>query len=325
MPSDAHKPGTARGIEKLNPYARIIVDEALRRGIGFELLDPVVGYFSLTHGAETIVCHESLSERTTAIASNLCDDKAATRRALDRAGLRVPAQKESTGESADRAFLEHYGHIVVKPARGEQGAGVNIDIHSLDDMREAIDDARRIDERVLLEEYVHGEDLRVVVIDDEVVAAAVRRAPMVIGSGHDTITRLIEQQSRRRERETGGESHIPMDAETEHAVAEAGYRLDDILPRGVALVVHRTFNIHSGATIHDVTERLHPALRQVALQASRVLRIPVVGIDFLVPTPGDDDYVIIEANERPGLANHEPQPTAQRFIDFLFPATTQPR
>jgi len=31
--------------------------------------------------------------------------------------------------------------------------------------------------------------------------------------------------------------------------------------------------------------------------------------------------VIIEANERPGLANHEPQPVAERFIDFLFPQT----
>jgi hypothetical protein len=29
--------------------------------------------------------------------------------------------------------------------------------------------------------------------------------------------------------------------------------------------------------------------------------------------------VFVEANERPGLANHEPQPTAAAFIDFLFP------
>ena len=45
----------------------------------------------------------------------------------------------------------------------------------------------------------------------------------------------------------------------------------------------------------------------------------MTGIDFLVPAASQPDYVIIEANERPGLANHEPQPTAQRFIDFLFP------
>ena len=31
-------------------------------------------------------------------------------------------------------------------------------------------------------------------------------------------------------------------------------------------------------------------------------------------------YWIIEANERPGLANHEPQPTAERFVDLAFPA-----
>jgi hypothetical protein len=33
------------------------------------------------------------------------------------------------------------------------------------------------------------------------------------------------------------------------------------------------------------------------------------------------DHTIIEANERPGLANHEPQPTAERFVDLLFPQT----
>ena len=47
----------------------------------------------------------------------------------------------------------------------------------------------------------------------------------------------------------------------------------------------------------------------------------MVGLDLIVSaaTDADPDYVIIEANERVGLANHEPQPTAQRFIDFLFP------
>jgi hypothetical protein len=30
---------------------------------------------------------------------------------------------------------------------------------------------------------------------------------------------------------------------------------------------------------------------------------------------------VIEANEQPGLANHEPQPTVERFVDLLFPGT----
>ena len=57
----------------------------------------------------------------------------------------------------------------------------------------------------------------------------------------------------------------------------------------------------------------------VAVTAAAAIGIPVTGIDLLVPDVTSPDYVFIEANERPGLANHEPQPTAKAFVDFLFP------
>ena len=85
--------------------------------------------------------------------------------------------------------------------------------------------------------------------------------------------------------------------------------------------MRKTANLHTGGTIHDVTGRLHPELAQVAELAARALEIPVVGFDFIVPDVEGSDYAIIEANERPGLANHEPQPTAERFVDLLFPQT----
>ena len=57
----------------------------------------------------------------------------------------------------------------------------------------------------------------------------------------------------------------------------------------------------------------------VAYGIGLALDIPVVGLDMMVPAADQPDYVFIEANERAGLANHEPQPTAERFIDLLFP------
>ena len=60
-------------------------------------------------------------------------------------------------------------------------------------------------------------------------------------------------------------------------------------------------------------------LADAAVKAARALDIPVVGLDLLVPAADQPDYVFIEANERAGLANHQPQPTAERFIDLLFP------
>jgi GNAT-family acetyltransferase (TIGR03103 family) len=311
----------AEGIDDLNPYARLIADEALRRGIGVRIVDAEAGLLELSHGGRTIQTRESLSELTTAVALAKCDDKRLTRRLLAEAGLSVPAGRLATGDADDAAFLEDVGEVVVKPARGEQGQGVTVGVRTERELTDAVALSERYCPEVLLEECAAGDDLRVVVIDHQVVAAAIRRPAEVVGTGQHTIRELIAATSRRRAAATDGESVIPLDGVTVKAVADAGYELEDVLPAGATLRVRRTANLHTGGTIHDVTERLHPALADAAVRASRLLDIPVVGMDLLVPDPSGADHVIIEANERPGLANHEPHPTAERFVDLLFPAT----
>lgn len=306
---------------ELNVYARILVDEARRRGIGVEVLDAGHGYFRLSLGGRTITCRESLSELTSAIAMSRCDDKRVTRRVLTDAGLRMPEQMLAGTRDALRAFVARHGRVVVKPARGEQGRGVKVDLRSLAEVERAIAGARRFCEDVIVEELVPGEDLRIVVIDFRVVAAATRSPAQVTGDGRNTVRTLIAKQSRRRRTATGGESSIPLDAETRRCVESAGHSMDAVLPAGETLVVRKTANLHTGGTIHDVTDRLHPELAAVAERAARALEIPVVGFDFIVPDVEGSAYAIIEANERPGLANHEPQPTAERFVDLLFPQT----
>jgi len=307
--------------EDLNPYATIIVTEARRRGIGVEVIDAEAGYFALILGGRRIVCRESLSELTTAVAMSRCDDKSVTHRLLKRNGLRLPEQTRVEALDQAEAFLSRMGSVVVKPARGEQGAGISVDVSDPDVLGRAILAARRICESVILEEYVEGDDLRIVVIDFKVVAAAIRRPPQVTGTGQHPIRDLIQAQSRRRRAATGGESSIPIDDETNRCIRKAGYGIRDILPEGEMLIVRKTANLHTGGTIYNVTAELHPKLAEDACAAARVLDIPVTGLDFIVPSVSEPNYVIIEANERPGLANHEPQPTAERFVDLLFPLT----
>ncbi|HEX2577503.1 MAG TPA: GNAT family N-acetyltransferase, partial [Aquihabitans sp.] len=76
-------------LERLNPYARIIADEALRRGIRVEVLDAEGGYLRLEHGGRSVVTRESLSEYTSAVAMSRCDDKRVTRKVVAGAGVRV--------------------------------------------------------------------------------------------------------------------------------------------------------------------------------------------------------------------------------------------
>jgi len=309
--------------EGLNPYARLIVDEARRRGIGVEVIDAEGGFFRLVSGGRSVACRESLSELTSAVAMSICDDKAVTRRILEKGGISVPAQLAVADGATDRdkieAFLGQHRRVVVKPARGEQGRGVAVGLATLDAVEAAVAKAKQLCDRVLIEAMAEGQDLRLVVIDYRVVAAAIRRPAHILGDGHSKVRDLIDRQSRRRAAATGGESRIPLDAETERCLAAAGYGLDDVPGEGVAIQVRNTANLHTGGTIHDVTDNVHPALIQAAILAARTIEIPVVGIDFMVPSPRGPEYVFIEANERPGLANHEPQPTAERFVDLLFP------
>lgn len=306
--------------EKMNPYAEIIVNEARRRGIQVDILDAEGGFFRLTQGGVTVRCREALSEHTTAVAMSICDDKSVTRRIVERAGVVVPKQIGANASSEDLdAFLKAHGRVVVKPARGEQGRGISIGLSDMEGLKSAIDEARQVADEVLIEEMVEGQDLRLVVINFKVVAAAIRRPPVVIGDGESTIEKLIEAQSRRRMAATGGESSIPVDAETERTLEAKGKSLSTVLAEGEEVTVRKAANLHTGGTIHDVTEIVHPNLVQAAIDAAKAIDIPVVGIDFMVKSPAADQYAFIEANERPGLANHEPQPTAERFVDLLFP------
>jgi len=305
--------------DKLNPYARIIVDEARRRGIEVEVVDAEAGLFRLIYGGRSVLCRESLSEFTSAVAMSICDDKRLTRRIVERAGVQVPAQMENGDAEARAAFLGEHGSVVVKPARGEQGKGIAVGLRTAEEVEQAVAAARALCPDVILESCFEGEDLRLVVIDYVVVAAALRRPATVVGDGRLSFRELIEAQSRRRAAATGGESAIPLDAETERCLAGQGHRLEDVPEEGARVAVRKTANLHTGGTIHDVTGETHPALIAAAIDAARAIEIPVTGIDLMVKSPREADHVFIEANERPGLANHEPQPTAERFVDLLFP------
>ncbi|MEU7865134.1 GNAT family N-acetyltransferase, partial [Nonomuraea sp. NPDC049141] len=98
-------PAMPQGYDQLNPYAKIVADEAMRRGIRVEVTDPAWGELRLSSGGRTVLTRESLSELTSAVAMSRCDDKRVTRRILAEVGLSVPRGRTATGDDGDAAFL----------------------------------------------------------------------------------------------------------------------------------------------------------------------------------------------------------------------------
>jgi GNAT-family acetyltransferase (TIGR03103 family) len=302
--------------DAINDYTRIIVAEARRRGIEVEVLNAELGELVLRHGGEAHHAFQSLSDLTSAVAFRICDDKLLTRRTLEGAGLPLAPGRLATGD--DDAFLAEHGQVVVKPCRGEGGTGISVGVDDPAELARAVRRASEHCHRVLIEAVAPGDDLRVLVIDGEVVAASVRRPPVVTGDGELRIRQLIEASNADRA------FPVPLDDITEADVRAAGHDLDDVLAADEELAVRGTANLHTGGTIHDVTDRLHPRLADLALRATEAIGLPVAGVDLMVEDPARaEPAVVIEVNEQPGLANHEPRPTAQRYLDLLFPATAE--
>ncbi|MCA1787944.1 MAG: GNAT family N-acetyltransferase, partial [Desulfobacteraceae bacterium] len=150
---------------RLNPYAKLIVDEAKQRGIRIDIVDEAFGLFTLTLGSKTISCRESLSDLTTAVAMTKCDDKRLTRKLLAKHNIRVPEQLMYTDLPTAVQFMEKHRAVVVKPARGEQGEGISVDIFRKKDLETAIQKAGQVCPDVIIEELAPGQDLRIIVIN----------------------------------------------------------------------------------------------------------------------------------------------------------------
>ncbi|MBW3601755.1 MAG: hypothetical protein KY434_03520 [Actinobacteria bacterium] len=307
------------GYERCNVYTTIIVDEALRRDIDVEILAPAAGELLLRRGDVERVTFESLSELTPASSYLRCQDKRATRRVLAAAAIDQPHGQVAGDAAADRAFLERCRELVVKPVVGEGGAGISVGVSTSEGLEAALRRARDEHPEALLERHHHGTDVRVVVIDGQVVAAAERRPPEVTGDGASTIRQLLEAVNAQRAGSGGRRWPVPTDAETSVTLHRQGLELDDVAERGRVVPLRGTANLHQGGEIIDITSDLHDAHADVARRAAAALALPVAGVDLIVGALDAPSHVVIEVNAQPGLANHEPQPTAARFLDLLFP------
>lgn len=302
------------------PSSALIINEAQKRSIEIEMISEEKGLFKLNYKGKTIFCHRSLTEHTSVISAEICRDKQLTNLVLKKAGIKVPDQIKAKDLKTNKDFLDKHKRIVVKPADESLGRGVSVDIRTYSEMEKIID---RLcisgDENIIIEDYIEGEDLRVLIIDYKYVAAVHRTAPTITGNGKDTILELITNLNTQR----SSQKPIPVNYETIRCIALEGYKSTDVLPKEITIPVRKNTNEHTGGIPTDVTTKINPKLKTISENIARILNTPIVGIDFLLPKVDSDIYCVIEANCRPGLDGHEPQPVAEKFIDFLFPETAK--
>ena len=295
---------------RLGPSTSAIVRAASARGIPFRrLTDGSMVQLGWGSGQRRIQAAET--DMTGAVAESIAQDKELTRVLLNAAGIPVAAGRPvSNAEDAWRTACEIGGAVVVKPRDGNQGKGVAVNLASRAQVEAAYAVAAEISGDVLVERYIPGQDYRMLVIGNKLVAAARRDPPQVMGDGRRSLAELVQQINSDPERGEGHANSLTKISLDEIALAHLstqGLNLESIPGSGIRVVLRNNANLSTGGTATDVTDDVHPDLAATVEAAARMIGLDICGVDVVcesVSQPLHGQGVVIEVNAAPGLRMH---------------------
>jgi cyanophycin synthetase len=316
----------------LGPSTRSIVEAVQAKGVPYRRLNNE-SLVLFGHGRKQRRIQAAETDRTSAIAEAVAQDKEMTRMLLRAVGVPTPYGRPVTSvDDAWAAACDIGVPVVVKPQDGNQGRGVATNLSTRDQITRAYHAARQESEQILVEKFAPGHDYRLLVVGDRVVAAARREPAHVVGDGAHSIVQLVEQVNtdpRRSEHHATVLSKIKLDAVGLGVLADQGFTPESIPSAGTMVLIRRNANLSTGGTAIDVTERVHPAVAASAVDAAKIVGLDIAGVDVVaqdISRPlSEQGGVIVEVNAAPGLRMHlNPsvgisRPVAEAIVDMLFP------
>ncbi|MFC1640927.1 hypothetical protein ACFL2D_02670 [Patescibacteria group bacterium] len=209
--------------------------------------------------------------------------------------------------------------LVVKPNKASHGHGGTVNLTTEQELKSAINRAfdynkrtKRGNGKVLIQEYFPGEELRFFVIGDRVMAIAEREPASVTGNNVDTVEEIIQKHNQEWEKRPGEiyglpVCEIPIDMETRRVLQLSGNDYSTILPLGKKVFIRCNSNVSTGGRAIDVTNRIGPKRKAIAIKCAELLGVEIAGVDAIVKDIDNDDvddFVVLEVNSTPGFDIH---------------------
>ncbi len=296
---------------RLGPSTGSIVNAALARGIPYKRLTQG-SLVQFGWGAKQRRIQAAEIDATSAIAESIAQDKELTKKLLFAAGVPVPHGRPVT-DAADAwaAALEIGLPVVVKPRDGNQGKGVTVNISTQEEVMQAFENAQSFREEILVERFLPGNDYRLLVIGEKLVAAARREPPFVTGDGVHSVKQLVDLVNADPKRGDGHATSltkIRFDEVALMRLQEQGYESDSVPDKGVRVILRNNANLSTGGSATDVTDDVHPEVAARAVAAAQMVGLDVCGVDVVCETvlrPLEEQQGgVVEVNAAPGLRMH---------------------
>lgn len=265
----------------------------------------------------------------------LVANKYLTNKILRKAGLKTPKtflcqDKNNVFKLIKNKQLKY--PFVIKPLSASLGTAVTAKINNNQELNLAISKIKKYWQKnhqkrmvFLAEEYIEGNDYRILILKNKVIAVTHRAFPEIIGNGRDTINQLVIKYYLARTYFKKKNKKPIFDHELMRNLKAQKVSLNDILPKGKKIRLRQTANIFGGG-IANMTYKIHPFYKKIALQATQELGLNFTGIDLMTQDISKKgNYAIIELNSFPSLDMHEnpdtgkPVQVTRLILKSIFP------
>ena len=312
----------------LGPSTACIVNAATAREIPYIRLSSG-NLVQLGYGSKQRRIWTAETDQTSAIAETISRDKDLTKSLLASAGVPTPEGRTVTSPNDAWEAAQDIGlPVVVKPIDGNHGRGVFINLYTQQEIEAAYVVAINEGSEVLVERHIVGDEHRLLVVGNKVVAAAKGETVWVTGDGKHTIQDLIQIQINSDPRRGNSEEH-PLNPVRIDSAVELELARQQLTGDSVPAVDHKVLIQSNGNVAFDVTDLVHPDVANQVALAARVVGLEIAGIDLVaqdISRPlGEQNAAIVEVNAGPGLLMHlkpasgKAQPVGEAITDHLFP------
>lgn len=312
----------------LGPSTACIVNAAEERGIPSIRLSEG-NLVQLGYGAKQRRIWTAETDNTSAISETISRDKDLTKNLLASAGVPIPEGRTVTSpEDAWDAAQDIGLPVVVKPIDGNHGRGVFINLYTQQEIEAAYAVAIEEGSEVLVERHIVGDEHRVLVVGNKVVAAAKGESVWVTGDGKHTVRELIDFQINSDPRRGTSEEHPLNPARIDSAV-ELELARQKLTGDSIPIIDQKVLIQSNGNVAFDVTDLVHPDVASQVALAARVVGLDIAGIDLVaqdISKPmAEQNAAIVEVNAGPSLIFHlkpasgKAQPVGKEIANHLFP------
>lgn len=245
---------------------------------------------------------------TPSTSTTICKRKHLTNLVLKRNGLSVPNQENISSPIDAIKFFSKYKDIVIKPTQQLGGIGVTILPQTEEQVLKAYEIAlenskAKTKNKVIGEEFIHGENYRFLVLGNSVVGVVRRKAAHIIGNSRNTIRELI--MTKNEERKNSLLKPILIDNEVNLKLQRSELDLESIPSEGEELILRYNCNLTTGGSTQECMSEVHDYYKQVAIKAVKTVGAEFGGVDIIAENISNPSkFAINEINYNPGLRLH---------------------